>query len=91
MIIIFCVVLFTRIYLHSIVSVRRHFNGSKRTNKTSYVTILLKIIRSLFCIDDIAYLDGQCHFNKYLNDPYSYADWSFYTPGRTSQFRQVEG
>jgi len=27
----------------------------------------------------------------YLNDPDSYADWSFYTPGRTSQVRQAEG
>jgi len=27
----------------------------------------------------------------YLNDPDSYADWSFYTPGRASQVRQVEG
>jgi len=27
----------------------------------------------------------------YLNDPDSYAGWSFYTPGRASQVRQVEG
>jgi len=27
----------------------------------------------------------------YLIDPDSYADWSFYTPGRASQVRQVEG
>jgi len=27
----------------------------------------------------------------YLNDPDSYAGWSFYTPGRASQARQVEG
>jgi len=27
----------------------------------------------------------------YLSDPDSYADWSFYTPGRVSQVRQVEG
>jgi len=27
----------------------------------------------------------------YLNDPDSYADWSFYTPGRASQVKQVEG
>jgi len=27
----------------------------------------------------------------YLNDPDSYAGWSFYTPGWTSQARQVEG
>jgi len=26
-----------------------------------------------------------------LNDPDSYAGWSFYTPGRASQVRQVEG
>jgi len=26
----------------------------------------------------------------YLIDPDSYADWSFYTPGRASQVRQVE-
>jgi len=37
-----------------------------------------------------------CHFFvmrgiEYLNDPDSYADWSFYTPGRASQVRQVEG
>jgi len=28
---------------------------------------------------------------EYLNDPESYADWSFYTPGWASQVRQVEG
>jgi len=27
----------------------------------------------------------------YLNDPDSYADWSFHTPGRASQVRQFEG
>jgi len=27
----------------------------------------------------------------YLNDPDSYAGWSFYTPVRTTQARQVEG
>jgi len=27
----------------------------------------------------------------YLSDPDSYAGWSFYTPGRASQVRQVEG
>jgi len=27
----------------------------------------------------------------YLNDPDSYADWSFYTLGRATQVRQVEG
>jgi len=27
----------------------------------------------------------------YLNDPDSYTDWSFHTPGRASQARQVEG
>jgi len=27
----------------------------------------------------------------YLNDPDSYAGWSFYTPGRATQARQVEG
>jgi len=27
----------------------------------------------------------------YLNDPDSYAGWSFYTPVRASQARQVEG
>jgi len=26
----------------------------------------------------------------YLNDPDSYADWSFHTPGSASQVRQVE-
>jgi len=28
---------------------------------------------------------------EYLNDPDSYAGWSFYTSGRASQARQVEG
>jgi len=27
----------------------------------------------------------------YLDDPDSYAGWSFYTPGRASQARQFEG
>jgi len=27
----------------------------------------------------------------YLNDPDSFAGWTFYTPGRASQARQVEG
>jgi len=27
----------------------------------------------------------------YLNDTESYAGWSFYTPGRATQARQVEG
>jgi len=27
----------------------------------------------------------------YLNDPDSYAGWSFYTPVRASQARQIEG
>jgi len=27
----------------------------------------------------------------YLNVPDSYAGWSFYTPGRATQARQVEG
>jgi len=27
----------------------------------------------------------------YLNDPDSNAGWSFYSPGRASQVRQVEG
>jgi len=27
----------------------------------------------------------------YLNDPDSYAGWSFITPGRATQARQVEG
>jgi len=27
----------------------------------------------------------------YLNDPHSYAGWSFYTPVRATQVRQVEG
>jgi len=27
----------------------------------------------------------------YLNDPDSYAGWSFYTPGRAFQDRQIEG
>jgi len=28
---------------------------------------------------------------EYLNDPDSYAGWSFYTPVRVTQARQVEG
>jgi len=28
---------------------------------------------------------------EYLSDPDSYAGWSFYTPGRATQARQVEG
>jgi len=28
---------------------------------------------------------------EYLNDPDNYAGWSFYTPGRASQARQVDG
>jgi len=28
---------------------------------------------------------------EYLNDPDSYAGWSFYTTGRASQARQVQG
>jgi len=27
----------------------------------------------------------------YLSDPDSYGGWSFYTPGRATQVRQVEG
>jgi len=27
----------------------------------------------------------------YLNDPDSYAGWSFYTPGRAFQVKQIEG
>jgi len=27
----------------------------------------------------------------YLSDPDSYAGWSFYTPGRATQVRQVKG
>jgi len=30
-------------------------------------------------------------WGDFLNDPDSYAGWSFYTPGRVSQARQVEG
>jgi len=29
--------------------------------------------------------------DAYLNEPDSYAGWSFYIPGRASQVRQVEG
>jgi len=35
--------------------------------------------------------DGVGGWIENLDDPDSYADCSFYTPGRVSQFRQVEG
>jgi len=30
-------------------------------------------------------------WKEYLNDPDSYAGWTFYTPVRATQTRQVEG
>jgi len=42
------------------------------------------------------YTSVCCHLSVmggivYLNDPNSYAGWSFYTPGGATQVRQVEG
>jgi len=34
---------------------------------------------------------GGCGGIAYVNDPDSYAVWSFYTPVRATQARQVEG
>jgi len=31
-----------------------------------------------------------CISSEVINDPVSYAGWSFYTPGRVSQVRYVE-
>jgi len=58
-------------------------------------------------IDNSCFLDTRSEFNRhgrsltwtglrgggiaYLNDPDSYAGWSFYAPVRATQARQVEG
>jgi len=55
-----------------------YYNFNLREQRTKHVlskTLLVSISRGI----------------AYLNDPDSYAGWSFYTPVRATQARQVEG
>jgi len=61
--------------------------------KPSVVNLLFKqlLLKNRLTSRELSPFHGGGIVYMYLYDPDSYAGWSFFTPGRASQVRQVEG
>jgi len=66
--------------------------NSLRLKSKFQISIIIQIVhRKLSTFHVLSPFHGGGIAYMYLKDPDIYSGWSFYTPGRASQVRQVEG